>query len=50
MKLMSRELSCYCEPCRKGDFDDCDNTEHVDNWISIKIQLHNVRDVVGQMS
>jgi hypothetical protein len=49
-KLMSRELSCYCEPCQNGDFDDCDNSEHVGNWISIKIQPHNVRDVVAQMS
>jgi hypothetical protein len=46
-KLMSRELSCYYEPCQKGDFDDYDNTEHVDNWISIKIQPHNMSDIVA---
>jgi hypothetical protein len=44
---MSRELSCYYEPCQKGDFDDYDNTEHVDNWISIKIQPHNMSDIVA---
>jgi hypothetical protein len=47
---VSRELSCYCESCLNGDFDDCDNSEHVGNLISIKIQPHSVCDVVAQMS
>ena len=49
-KLMFRELSCYYEPCENGDYDNCDNIEHMGNSISIKIQPHNVRHVVAQMS
>jgi hypothetical protein len=37
-KLMSQELS-----------DECDNSEDMDNWISIKIHLHTICNVVAQM-
>jgi hypothetical protein len=48
-KLMSQELSFYCEPYQNMDFDECDNSEDMDNWISIKIHLHTICNVVAQM-
>lgn len=28
----TRELSCYCDHCIVGDFDNCDNSSYVKSW------------------
>jgi len=30
--LKTRELSCYCDHCIVGDFDNCDNPSYVKSW------------------
>ena len=31
-RLKTRELSCYCDHCISGDFDNCDNPLYIKRW------------------
>ena len=33
-----RQLSCYCIHCIDGDYSECEDKEHVDDWETIEIQ------------
>ena len=31
--LLKRFLTCFCAPCRNGEYKDCENAAYVDNWV-----------------
>ena len=33
-----RQLSCYCNHCIDGDYSECEDKEHLDDWETIEIQ------------
>ena len=38
LKLNTRFLSCYCDNCFDGQYDDCENREWVEPWQVIEIE------------
>ena len=36
--LKTRLLSCYCAKCLGGDYQECENTQHVDDWSEVEIE------------
>lgn len=46
---MVRLLSCFCQACQAHNWDDCENTSHVDPWSVVQIKPQNTRLVRAQM-
>ena len=40
--LKIRKLSCYCEKCLDCKYDECTNTEYVENWEQIQLESERV--------
>ena len=49
MKLMVRQLSCFCPPCIDEDWDNCENKEHVKPWRCVKLKPSDTSYVKDQM-
>ncbi|XP_033752765.1 uncharacterized protein LOC117336368 isoform X2 [Pecten maximus] len=37
-KLLTRRLSCFCHECIHGHFEECNNTEYIDEWKTVTLK------------
>lgn len=49
-QLFVRKLSCFCAYCLDGDFVNCVNKSHVENWDLVKLKPYDLREVADQMT
>ena len=48
-QLLVRKLSCFCTYCLHGNFINCVNTSHVENWNLVKLKPYDLREVADHM-